>query len=240
MAKITLIAASRERSVRMSHTILKWFTESANSQDLEFIISIDLTDPMIDRYRRSFKHLITQYGINIKLIINDNKNTVQAINAAKPHITGDVIFIISDDTDCFNGWDSAILNVIDRDYYIIKTSDGVGKDLITMPIFSRKYLDSKTYIYYPEYEHMFCDTDLTCVAHLEGCIIDATDLKFEHLHYTKGHHEKDHLDIKNQHTFYKGMETFKTRMYVNFNISKDKEKGEIPKNIIEFVNNQNK
>jgi len=239
MNKINLIAASRERSIRMSEVILKWYHSASNPENIEFIISIDTTDHMVERYKRNFRNLELQYGVKIKLVINDNKNTVQAINAAKPHINGDIIFIISDDTDCFQGWDKAILDVVKdkNDYYIIKTNDGIGKDLITMPIFSRKYLDSKDYIYYPKYEHMFCDTELTCVAHLEGCIIDASNITFKHLHYTQGYHEKDHNDVKNQFTFYTGMEIFKERLGLNFEIPKEKQKGEIPKNIIEYINN---
>ena len=238
MPKINLISASRERPSRMAKTILKWYNCSSDPSNIEFIISIDNSDPCLEKYKKIIKNNTkTENDIKIRLLVNDNKNTVQAINSAKDYINGDIIFIISDDTDCFDGWDTEIINVCPKGgYYIIKTNDGMGKDLITMPIFSREYLDSKDYIYYPEYEHMFCDTDLTCVSYLEGSVIEANDITFNHLHYTRGYHKKDNNDLKNQLTFYTGMEIFKNRLSINFGVSEDYTKGEIPKNIIDFVN----
>lgn len=237
MRRISLIAASRERIERMKKVILNFFNRAKYPENIEFIISVDFDDPTKEEYWDQFELLRTYAKIDIRLIVNKNKNTVQAINACKAHISGDIIFVISDDTDCFNEWDKSILDVIkDKNNFIVKTSDGIGKDLITMPIFSRDYLDRKGFIYYPEYEHMFCDTDLTCVANLENCIIHAEDLEFTHLYYTKGHHERDWLDQKNQDTFYKGMDLFKKRLLKNFDLNNEDVSGEIPKEIIKFIN----
>jgi len=235
MKKITLLAASRERAERMFNVVHKWFNSASEPKNIEFIISIDSDDPTRRLYQKFIDNID---GINIKLIKSDNKNTVQAINACKIHVTGDIVFVISDDTDCFPGWNNSIIDFIgDKKNYIIKTSDGIGSNLITMPIFCKEYLDKKNYIYHPEYEHMFCDTELTCVANIEGCILNAEHLTFNHLHYTKGHHEKDRLDYKNQSTFYTGMEVFKKRLEKNFDIPNEKITGKIPEPILEYINN---
>ncbi len=242
MFKIDLISASRERPERMCAVLEKWISLSDDPQNLLITVSIDSDDPTKEEYKDKLLELSLKTKLPINVIVNPNKNTVEAINACKNHISGDLIFLISDDTDCFKSWDSEIKKLIDpsRDYYIIKTSDGIGKDLITMPIFSKKYLDSKKYIYCPEYKHMFCDTELTCVASLEDCIIDGTDLKFQHLHYTGGYHEKDQVDLKNQDTFYEGMEVFRSRMNVMFKMRKSDIKGKIPESISKWIEeNQN-
>jgi hypothetical protein len=236
MNRINLLAASRGRPDRLINVLKRWIDFSCDREKISIIISIDLSDTTGDDYKEKLNSLSTEYGIKITLVANDNKNTVEAINRCKSYIDGDLIFIISDDTDCFPQWDMSINNIItENDYFIIRTSDGISTDLITMPIFSKKYLENKDYIYYPEYEHMFCDTELTCVAYIENCIIDATHLIFNHLHYTKGHNEKDEIDLKNQDTFYSGMEIFKKRMDSFFGISEDNRIGEIPQQINEWI-----
>ena len=105
----------------------------------------DESDPTGEEYSKKLNLLSKNTRVKIKLIVNNNKNTVQAINAIKSHIDSDLIFIISDDTDCFNNWDEIVLKSIDKNEsnFVIKTSDGINHDLITMPIFSKDYLDSK-------------------------------------------------------------------------------------------------
>jgi hypothetical protein len=237
MYKIDLIAASRERPERLSNVLTKWILFSKNPENIRVIVSVDCDDPTVDEYSNILTNLSFELKVEIILTVNPNKNTVQAINECKKYLKGDLIFVISDDTDCFLSWDTEVKNLIkeDDEYFIIKTSDGIGNDLITMPIFSKKYLESKDYIYFPEYEHMFCDTELTCVASIENCIIDATHLIFNHLHYSQGHHEKDMTDCKNQSTFYTGMEIFKKRLSNNFYIPDDLIFGDIPKGIEEWI-----
>ena len=186
----------------MSSVINNWISKSANRERIEIIISIDDDDSTMDAYKSMVERDSSNLGIDIKLLINQNSNTVQAINRIKDSFTGDIIIIFSDDTDCFQDWDNAIDDVYSRmpGSYIIKTSDGISEDLITMPIFTKSYLNNKQWIYYPGYKHMFCDTELTCIAYMEQKVIDASELKFAHLHYSQGYSEKDYVDIKNQDT----------------------------------------
>jgi hypothetical protein len=240
--KITLGAASRNRPNRMSSVINNWISKSADRERIEIIISIDEDDPMIDSYKSILERDSADLKIDIKLLVNQNSNTVQAINRIKKEFTGDIIIIFSDDTDCFSEWDNAIDDVYSRmpGSYIIKTSDGVGKDLITMPIFTRSYLEHKQWIYYPGYKHMFCDTELTCIAYMEEKVIEASDLVFTHLHYTQGHSEKDYVDIKNQNTFYEGFNIFRKRISRNFHLADNLLKEKIPSSILEWIEENQK
>jgi hypothetical protein len=221
----------------MSKVLKKWLGNSSSPSSLRIIISIDVDDSCRGSYFELLVPIANSYGAELLIIENSNECTVQAINAAKPHINGDLIIIFSDDTDCFENWDKELLEFSSdlRGKYVIKTSDGIGQDLITMPIFSREYLDSFPYIYHPSYNHMFCDTELTCVANLLGCVINADKFEFKHLHYSKLHHDKDLVDDKNQSTFYTGMYIFKRRLDNNFDIPHSELKGEIPKEIKEWI-----
>jgi hypothetical protein len=237
MHRITLGAASRNRPDRMSSVIRNWILNSDHRERIEIIISIDEDDLMKESYISMVEKAKEDLEISIKLLINKNTNTVEAINRIKGEYTGDLIFIFSDDTGCFNSWDTSIDAVYSKmpGSYIIKTNDGVSKDLITMPIFTKSYLDHKPWIYYPGYKHMFCDTELTCITYMEDKVIDASDLEFTHFHYTQGHSEKDEVDIKNQNTFYDGFRTFTKRMAKNFHLSSEIAKGKIPPSIMEWI-----
>ena len=242
MHRITLGAASRNRPDRMSSVINNWILNSGNRERIEIIISIDKDDSMVKFYEAMVEKNSNDLKVDIKLLINKNSNTVEAINRIKNSFTGDIIIIFSDDTDCFPEWD----NTIDAIYskmpgsYIIKTNDGISKDLITMPIFTKSYLEHKQWIYYPGYKHMFCDTELTCIAYMEDKVIDASNLEFKHLHYSKGYSKKDYVDIKNQNTFYEGFNIFRKRISRNFHLSDSLLKEKIPSSILEWVEENQK
>jgi len=237
MIKINIVAASRQRPVRMYRVVKKWLENANNTESIRVIISIDNSDPTTNQYLELMDKLSVEYNTRIDVVINPNTCTVEAINSIKPHIDGDLILVFSDDTDCFEYWDDKLRDIASElsGKYVIKTSDGMSNDLITMPIFSREYLDSFPYIYNPSYEHMFCDTELTCVASILGCVVEASDVEFAHLHYTKLYHDKDAIDDKNQSTFYRGMDVFKGRLQNNFDLSPEDFRGEVPKKIIEWI-----
>jgi hypothetical protein len=237
MKKINLIAASRERPRRMSNVLDRWLSNSKSPSSLRIVISIDNDDPTCDQYFDLLTPISEKYGTELIIIKNDNKCTVDAINSAKSYIDGDLIIIFSDDTDCFEDWDYMIIKFSKKlnGKYIIKTSDGIGKVLITMPIFSKEYLDSFDYIYNPLYKHMFCDTELTCVAHLLDCVIPANKFVFKHLHYTQQYHDKDMIDDKNQSTFYPGLAIFRERIEKNFDLEEEEIKGKIPNEITKWM-----
>jgi hypothetical protein len=237
MSKINLVAASRQRPVRMFNVLKKWLSNSASPSDIKVIISIDSSDPTIDKYFELINPLSLEYNTNILIIVNHNTCTVEAINSVKPYLDGDLVIVFSDDTDCFKNWDKELIDFSTNlsGKYVIKTSDGIGKDLITMPVFSKEYLDGFTYIYHPSYKHMFCDTELTCVATVLGCVINGDQFEFKHLHYSQLHHDKDSVDDKNQSTFYDGMDIFKERLSNNFDLEPSDFKCEMPKEIIEWI-----
>lgn len=237
MNKINLLAASRERPERMADVFKKWMKNAHSPSSIKTIISLDTDDPTIDQYISILNPIAKKYNTDLDIIVNDNVCTVEAINSGKPHINGDIIIVFSDDTDCFDEWDKQIIEFAEplSGIYIIKTSDAIGETLITMPIFSKEYLDYFAYIYHPSYSHMFCDTELTCIAHLLDCIVDGNKFVFKHLHYTQEHRECDNIDKKNQLTFYKGMNNFINRMSNNFNIKDEEIKGRIPDEILEWI-----
>lgn len=210
--KISVIHASRNRPEQAYNTACKWRDNADNG--FEYILSLDSDDKSLNDYFKLFDN----FGINAKGCTYENKSAIEAINKAAKLATGDMLIVISDDTDCFNVWDTSLtVMCYSRKDYVAKTNDGLQPTLITMPIMDRTYYERYGYIYHPNYVHMFCDQELTAVAIMTGKYIKLP-LTFEHLHYSTGKTPKDALNIKNDHTWSQGEALFNERLKTNFGI----------------------
>jgi hypothetical protein len=200
--KISLIHPSRSRPEKSSLTFQKWMRLS-DSKKFEWIVSIDDTDALMEVYQVIYKSL--DYPSNgTFVIVNNNRSCVDAINKAAEIAKSNILLVVSDDTDCFPGWDTALLKEVEgKTDWILKTEDGIQPYIITMPCMDRAYYNRTGYIYHPDFEHMFCDTYMTCVADITGRKITST-LMFKHLNDTI----KDDLRKRTDGTWQQGQDTF--------------------------------
>lgn len=216
---ISILHPSRSRPEKSKQTIKKWIANADRPELLETIVSIDSSDP-----KRLDYDLIY---LGNWVIINNNKSAVDAINRAAEVCTGDIMIVVSDDTDCFDGWDTALREVCKgKSDFILKCKDGIQDWIITMPVMDRVYYNRFGYVYYPEFKHMFCDTFLTCVADLTGRKIEC-DLLFPHRHYSVGQSQKDDVSIKADSTWQHGEKLFFELASKNFLLKPEEVKGRI-------------
>jgi len=181
----------------------------AGIEDIEIIVSVDSNDPCLGKY---FK----EYGD--WSYANLNRSAVDAINNAAKLATGDIFIVVSDDTDCPLNWAQTLLKHLEgKTDFIAKTQDGIQKWIITNPIMDRTYYNRFGYVYYPEYAHLFCDTELSCVADLTGRRIEI-QMTFEHLHYSTGKSVKDAINEKADSTWNQGETLFIKRALNNFDL----------------------
>lgn len=197
------------------NTIDKWLSSASNTIPLEYIISVDNSEPDYYWYETNFCSLKLKYPDKyIQLIKNGNENAIQAINNGAILTTHNLIVVVSDDFDCFPNWDIFLINALkDKKDFIVKTSDGIQDYIITLPIMDREYYNRFNYIYNPEYQHMFCDTEMTDVGHLLGKVIDLkSDINvFKHNHYSTGGMQKDAINEKNDATWIQGENLYYSR-----------------------------
>jgi len=225
MEKISIIHPSRGRCEMAFNTIGKWLTSASGKNQIEYILSIDITDSNCHEYGSNLDYLndiVNDSVIHIKSLIGDNKTAIEAINNAAKVATGDLFIVVSDDFDCFDDWDLWLLEKLkDKSDFIVKTCDGIQPRLITLPIMDRAYYNRFGYVYFPEYLHMFCDTEMTEVGHLLGRVVDLNDEHhmFQHRHYITGLMEKDAINEKNDATWAQGEALFNSRKEKNFFIS---------------------
>lgn len=221
--QITIIHPSRNRSNKCIETAKRWIEQSSKKFKIRYILSVDSDDCQLPIYNS-----ITELNRNgedkiFDILIGNNRTAIQAINSAAKYCendnVNDLIIVVSDDFDCFIDWDIYLMsNLSDREDFIVKTSDGIQDWLITLPIMDRKYYKRFGYVYYPEYLHLFCDTEMTSVADILGRKIDLTSTQFvfKHIHYITGLCQKDEINEKNDLTWAQGEELYNSRKAKNF------------------------
>jgi len=196
-------------------TALIWLNRATDpSIEIEYILSIDETDPYVEEYKKIFSRNFP----NIQVLVSDNKTAIQAINNAAMISTGDLLIVVSDDFDCPSHWDRLLYAFLhDKKDFIVKVKDGIQPFIITIPIMDREYYNRFGYIYFPGYSHMFCDSEMSSVAYmLDRCI--SLDLLFKHNHYIVGGMKKDEINIKNDLTWKQGETLFHERKLKNFDL----------------------
>lgn len=208
MNTISIIHPTRHRSKQAFETHSKWMSLAESFYNIEYILSVDTDDPF------DYEKIFWQAHV----LRSDNKTAIEAINRGAEIAEGDLLLVVSDDFDCFEHWDTALLRSLrGREDFIVKTQDGIQKTLITLPIMDRKYYERFGYIYHPDYLHMHCDEEMTIVGHMLGRVINL-NLEFPHLHYTVGGMEMDPINIKNNQTWAHGQATLDRRALDNFGI----------------------
>lgn len=207
---ITVIHPSRNRPQQAFETFTKWHDNSDN--DFNYILSLDEDDNDLANYLGLFNPCL------IGLSLGYNKSAIEAINGAAQFASGDIFIVISDDTDCFKGWDTSLIIMLHgHNDFVAKVDDGIQPTLVTMPIVHRDFYERYGYIYHPDYKHMGCDVELTAVAMMTGKYIKLP-LTFNHLHYSTGKSTKDAINEKNDLTYQHGDEVLKEHLKNNFGI----------------------
>lgn len=209
--QITIIHPSRQRAQLAYESATQWLNSAG--MEVEYILSIDIDDPQAHIYENGF----WEDRIIVK---RANSSAVDAINNAAKVATGDIMIVISDDWLLPQNWAVDILKASEgKTDWIMKTPDGGTQSwMITLPILDRAYYNRFGYIYFPEYLHMFADTDLTAVADLTGRKITAP-IAFQHKHYsTVGGIPKDDVSIKADKTWGQGEALFLRRYKQNFGL----------------------
>jgi glycosyltransferase involved in cell wall biosynthesis len=213
--KISILHPSRSRPEEAYIAYRHWVLKMSGKYEYEYILSIDVTDIMAEAYLKGAFH-----GPQNQIIINDNNNVVQATNEAAKVSSGDIIVLISDDFNCFDNWDLAIVDALKGKSGVLKTFDGVQRWIVTLPIMTKDYYDSQGYFYDPAVHHMFCDTIMTHKADLQKKLIIRNDIVFTHDHYSKkgGTRKKDSVNIKADGTWAQGEKVYLQRCRERFGL----------------------
>lgn len=210
--RISILHPSRQRPEIASQTAELWLNNADDKDNIEYILCLDLSDPLGYQYAPYFG------GSYFKKCIKDNKSAIQAINEGAKVSTGDLLLVVSDDFICEPHWDTRLLEALEgKEDFLVKTPDGIQKTLITLPLMDRTYYNRFGYIYNPIYVHMHSDEEMTCVGMMLGKVINL-DIPFIHNHYSTGRFEKDSINKKNDASWNQGKKVITDRYKKNFGI----------------------
>ncbi len=211
--KLSILHASRQRPDQAIEAAHLWITLMSRKYEWEYILSLDSSDPELPNYERY------KGGQNMRSIVNDNNNLVQAANQAARLASGDIFILISDDFLCVKGWDEMVVEALAGKSGVLKTFDGIQRWIVTLPIMTRDYYDEQCHFYFPHYDHMFCDTDMTHFADVQKKLIIRNDIVFRHNHYSIGGNKKDAVNVKADSTWKHGEERYLIRCRNKFGLS---------------------
>lgn len=208
--KISILHPSRSRPDQALNTMVHWLQniDYSNNQKWEYILSVDANDPEIDTY----KALGITGMQNIRMIVNDNHNLVQAANQAARLSICDIMILVSDDFLCFKGWNLSIIEALKGKSGVLKTFDGVQRWIVTLPIMTRDYYDEIGHLYDPACSHMFCDTIMTHQADMWKKLSIRNDIVFRHNHYSTTGQQKDAVSVKADGTWAQGEKVYLQRL----------------------------
>jgi hypothetical protein len=213
---ITVIHPSLKRPGMAFDTAKQWLDKTISSDNIEYILSLSAHDPKLEDYYRLFAELPF-----VQIIQDDNPTMIVSVNNAAKLAKGNLIVVTSDDFDCPDGWDvSLILATQYIEDFVLKTDDDIQPTLITLPIMDKAYYNQFGYVYYPGYEHLFCDTELAAVAFMQDKLY-RVPLTFHHRHHSRGESPKDEVSEKNDATWEQGRKLFLSRKTNNFGLKRD-------------------
>ena len=216
MSKISILHPSYKRPKLGVSTMFNWLSRADNPQDIEYILCLHEKDHTVTEYASEMlKHDNLQ---NVKVIYSQEANMVKQVNLAAKESTGNLLINVSDDFDCPQSWDSLLLKELEgKEDYVVKTQDGIQKEIITLPILDRRYYERFNFIYAPEFSHFYGDQELREVGDILGKTI-VLDLMFEHIHYIAGKAPKDEVNDKNNAHFEEDKKTYFKRKARKFDL----------------------
>lgn len=226
--KLSLIHPSRSRPEMARQTIHKWLSSAANRDNIEYILSVDSTDPLLAKYEAFASDM------GVLLHIGDNKTAIEAINssarlAAHNFYPPDLFVVVSDDFSCPYHWDKALVTALQgKKDYIVKVDDGAQPWIMTLPLMDIEYYKRFGYVYHPNFLHLFADTAATHVGHILGKVIELP-ITFRHQHYTTGAMTKDGINAKNDSTWAQGEKEYLAQLLRHFDIPESDRVNDIDK-----------
>lgn len=208
---ISLIHPSRGRPNKAHQAAWNWISKAGC--EIDYILSLDADDTQCQFYE----------NVSYNSITGKNRSAIDAINNAAKVAKGDILVVMSDDFDCPENWGQKIIEATKgKTDWILKTHDGIQEWIITLPIMDRTYYNRFGYIYHPDYLHMFCDTEMSCVADLTGRRL-ASNILFQH---NNGDFD-DEVRRRSNATWNQGERLFLERSKTNFDLQSDQIKGRI-------------
>lgn len=204
MEPIFSLCYTSRRPKMIADVVRLWHARAADDSKVEVVLVVDADDAEGTKVGKELEAA----GL-VRFFVQESKpyNCVKGWNLAASKSVGKLIICMSDDFVPPKGWDKGLLDIpvvgeTIKDGLptwfsksrLVHINDGYIEHIATLAIITKVRFDEFGYVFYPEYESMFCDTDMTERAKLDGAVIPARHLYFEHLHPTNNKRARDEVD----------------------------------------------
>lgn len=204
MEPIFSLCYTSHRSRMIADVVKLWKVRATSGVPIEVILTADGDDAESIKVGKEL-----EAAGHVRFFTQENQpyNCVKGWNLAASKAAGKLIICIADDFVPPKGWDKGLLEIQVPGETVqdgiptwmnksrmVHVNDGYIDHIATLAIVTKVRFDEFGYIFYPEYESMFCDTDMTERAKLDGARILAKNLFFEHLHPTNNKRARDEVD----------------------------------------------
>lgn len=212
---ISIIHPSKGRPEKSFTTMSKWLERAGFP--VELIVIIDQDEQHSERYHSAYEVLKKNHARHsIRIVSATSKTAIEAINIGAGLAKGDIFIVASDDTDCPWNWAGKIETIASgKKDFVIQFDDGLQTKVITMPVLDRTYYNRFGYIYYPGYQHLWCDKEFATMAYKLKKVIKS-DIKFPHLQYSIIGEQPDAVNLKNNATNEQGRKLYFSRLKQKF------------------------
>jgi len=191
---ISCIHATRGRAELPWKARNEWWAYKADPSgpSFEWIMAMDDDDPLAEVFSKRAQ-AGTDPGPGTTVLVNPSNGNNDAWAKAYQASTGRVIVQVSDDFEAPHGWNTTIVERLEKAGGIDKpfclgvadphfTPPYSGDGLLTLIIVTRAYVQKTGFdsVLYPEYPSMFSDNDVREKVALDDMLIDAWDVMFLH------------------------------------------------------------
>lgn len=191
------LAYTSARPAEIEGTVKKWLTRADDPSRVSFAVSVDAGD---DAGLQAARKAVGEGRVAMN---PGERNCVAGWNTAAKLLEtlglGEILIAVADDFEPPESWDTLLERCAPEGWWlrdcVVHVADGYNPDIFTLAILTTRRYRRIGYLFYPDYESLFSDTEHTFSAHMEKCVIQATHLTFEHRHPDCGKRGRDAIDL---------------------------------------------
>jgi len=233
MPRLLIKIPTRARPQKFFQTLDKYYENLSGKTRYQFLITCDIDDasmntPEVINKLKQYPNLTFSFGLNASKVAAINRDLHK-------DLTFDILLVAGDDLIPWcKDYDKIIADTMLESFPdfdgVLNFDDGfVGGVLNTYPIIGKKYFDRFGYVYYPEYESLFCNDELTTISRMlaKEKIVNQTIIK--HLHPIHRQTEWDDLYRRNEGCHAHDQQLFIQRQKQHFGLNLQEIDEQMPK-----------
>jgi len=179
--KISLLHATYHREAGPLELKECWLERADRADLVEYILAMDADDEATVKETEGHLRVVGPTG-------HGRVTSVRNWNAAAAVATGELLMVIADDLFPPQGWDTALVEMIEplnpaRTPFAMKVTDSrqEGALLLRHPVISKAFY-ARHGLFSDLYDGVYCDYDITMRGFWRSVILDGRSLTFEHRH----------------------------------------------------------